>query len=100
MDKWCNDNNITKIDLIKIDVEGFEMNVLKGGIQTLQKFKPKMFIELDDNNLKDVGSSAKELINFIAKLDYKIINAEDETPITADTDFTNCHYDIICLPKS
>ena len=51
--------------MIKIDVEGFEMKVLRGGGKTLKTFKPSLFIELDDNNLKDVGSCAKDLVKFL-----------------------------------
>lgn len=35
-DNYCRVNNIQKIDLLKIDTEGFEINVLKGAEQMLQ----------------------------------------------------------------
>ena len=37
-----------KIDLIKIDVEGAEMEVLRGGIETIKKNKPIIVIESFD----------------------------------------------------
>src|SRR5271157_1546807 len=36
---------ITKLNWIKIDVEGAELSVLRGGIKTLSRFKPQMIIE-------------------------------------------------------
>ncbi len=36
LDLYCTANNIKKIDLLKIDTEGFEINVLKGAEQMLQ----------------------------------------------------------------
>ena len=36
------------VSFIKIDVEGFEINVLKGAMQTIQKSKPVMIIEIWD----------------------------------------------------
>jgi len=38
----------SKIDLIKIDTEGFELEVLKGAEKTIKKFKPK-YIQLEYN---------------------------------------------------
>ncbi|MEX0348672.1 MAG: FkbM family methyltransferase [Paracoccaceae bacterium] len=40
----------TTPDLIKIDVEGMELQVLQGLRQTIERAKPKIFIEVDDVN--------------------------------------------------
>ena len=87
---------LSKIDLIKIDVEGYELNVLRGGEQTLKKHHPILFIELDDNNLKDQGDSASAVINFLFEIGYQEIeHAESKTRINTSTDFVNCHFDIV-----
>jgi len=44
-DKVVSEINLDRIDLIKIDVEGFELNVLRGLKETLNKFKPVLFFE-------------------------------------------------------
>ena len=38
--------NLKKIDYIKMDIEGAELPALKGGIKTIQKFKPKLAISI------------------------------------------------------
>ncbi|MEP7229596.1 MAG: FkbM family methyltransferase [Ginsengibacter sp.] len=83
---------------IKIDVEGYEYNVLAGGKETILKHRPVLFIELDDNNLREQGKTAKDLIELIIQFDYKIINAATETVVDEYTNFTNCHFDILCTP--
>ena len=45
IDKIVEEKYITKLDWIKIDVEGAEENVIIGGINSITKFKPKMLIE-------------------------------------------------------
>ncbi|HEY4799779.1 MAG TPA: FkbM family methyltransferase, partial [Bacteroidia bacterium] len=88
--------SLSKIDLIKIDVEGYELKVLKGAETILRTFKPTLFIEVDNNNLSEQGDSASLLITYLNHLGYnKIINAETNTIVTPAIDFTNCHYDII-----
>ena len=38
--------NFPKMDFIKIDVEGWEEQVLRGGMDTILKYKPRMYIEI------------------------------------------------------
>ncbi len=52
---------LQKIDFIKIDVEGHEIKVLTGAIQTITKFKPKIFIEVFENNKNLVFQKFSEL---------------------------------------
>ena len=40
--------NLKRIDFIKIDTEGYELEVLKGAQNTIKKFKPN-FIQLEFN---------------------------------------------------
>ena len=60
---------IKDVDMIKIDVEGYEMEVLKGAEQTLNSVKYLM-IELN-NNTKKYGSSNLEIEKHIGGLGYQ-----------------------------
>ena len=46
IDKFVEENNIEKIDYIKMDVEGAERNILEGAIKTIRKFKPSLAIAI------------------------------------------------------
>jgi FkbM family methyltransferase len=46
IDKFVENFKVGKIDLIKIDVEGFENEVIEGGVNSLRKFKPDLFVEI------------------------------------------------------
>jgi len=89
---------LTRVDVIKIDVEGYELHVLKGAEVTLRKYLPALFIEVDDNNLRDQGSSAEKLIRFLIDIGYSRITGADNGVVVKITDsFSNCHFDIIAL---
>lgn len=59
LDDFVDKNRINKIDFIKIDVEGYEFNVLKGGVNSLKKLKPIIAISLHSDKLKE------EIIKFV-----------------------------------
>ena len=56
-----------KIDLIKIDVDGYEIDVLRSGKEIINKYKPVIYFEFAPYLYKEFGYSSKILINFIKK---------------------------------
>lgn len=44
VDDWVKENNIKKLDFIKMDIEGAEIEALDGCIETIRKFKPNFAI--------------------------------------------------------
>lgn len=87
---------VDRVDLIKIDVEGYELKVMEGAEQTIRAFKPILFIELDDNNLKDQADSAGELIAFLVRTGYEhIVRSDSGHAIDTTYDFSKCHFDVI-----
>jgi FkbM family methyltransferase len=84
------------IHFIKIDVEGYEMQVLKGSTQILKQKKPKLFIEISDPLLRNQGSSAEQIIRFLQKLGYILYDTTTNKEVFSFTDLSpNCK-DIYC----
>ena len=72
LDKFLNGR---KVDFIRMDVEGYELSILKGMDNTLKTYRPAMFIEVHRDLLKDYGSSQLEFMEYLAKYDYAIDKA-------------------------
>jgi FkbM family methyltransferase len=56
---------LTRLDFVKIDVEGMEMDVLKGARKTIEAFKPQLIIE-------KIKASETDLTEFVTSLGYNI----------------------------
>ena len=64
--------SIQTIDLVKIDVEGAEINVLKGMKRCLQEFHPNLLVEVHPAHLSKFEHRAEELLQFLRELRYDI----------------------------
>ena len=61
LDEVIKNQNINKIDLIKIDIEGFELNAIKGFKSNIQTFQPIMIIEcLTEIDIRNIHDFLKE----------------------------------------
>lgn len=96
LDDFVEQNNITQINLIKIDTEGFEDFVVRGAEKTLRKFKPKIFMEVSDILLQRAGTSAKQLVALMQALNYRCFHSETGEEITPEYNFSDMHFDVIC----
>lgn len=59
------DYDFTDVDLIKIDVEGYEYFVVKGGEQTIRKYKPAIIVEQKPNFGERYGISDKSAVDHL-----------------------------------
>jgi FkbM family methyltransferase len=66
------------IHLIKIDVEGAELEVLRGAKDVLQKWRPSLLIEVHGFALPAFGGSVEELQSFLTTLGYQEHRLESE----------------------
>jgi FkbM family methyltransferase len=73
---------IQNVDFIKIDVEGRELDVIKGASETINKYKPLLQVEFSHLSDDVFGISKEDTINYISNLGYVVFRK-----IHADTFF-------------
>jgi FkbM family methyltransferase len=70
LDDFVEKNRITRIDLIKIDIEGFELSAFKGAVKTLKKLKPAIITEIQPLNMKALGIGRQDILDYLSALGY------------------------------
>ncbi len=75
LDEFCKTKNINKIDFLKIDVEGFELEVLKGA-KNLLKNKSIKLIAFEHSKilLEKQNRDLSDVFNFLTENHYKVFN--------------------------
>ncbi|MEE3717829.1 FkbM family methyltransferase [Tumidithrix elongata RA019] len=92
--------SLTKLKLIKIDVEGMEANVIQGAKHLISKFRPFLFVE---NDRKDKGNA---LIDLLHDLEYdcywfctRRFNPNNFNGATIDITQGIGDYNVLCIPR-
>ena len=62
--------NLDNLNLLKIDVDGFDYKVLQGCRNLILDHKPIIFIELGEKDLNKNGDSVVDIVNFFDEVNY------------------------------
>lgn len=90
----------TKVDGIKIDVEGLEFQVIKGATNTIKKYRPIIQTEIQTAMCRRAGYEANELCAYLANMNY-IQTLSDGTIINPSNVFSEikAKIDRFWIPK-
>jgi|688.fasta_scaffold309487_2 FkbM family methyltransferase len=73
------DLNLDTCDLIMLDIEGYEVNALKGAKDTIEKYKPVICVEAYSEWLSRYGSSIDDLEKTIFQFGYRYASSYSPT---------------------
>jgi FkbM family methyltransferase len=91
LDDFFKSREINRVDLIKIDVEGAEHLVLKGGLTVIDRFQPRIIFE----NNRESGS---EVIKMLGSLGYTFFDLKGQR-LESATD-QQAIADVLALPRN
>lgn len=80
VDEYLNRTGIDRVDLIKMDVDGYEHRVVRGSLRTLQRHKPILVVELGRYTLEALGDTLDALVGELDRLEYRFFSERDLSP--------------------
>jgi len=100
VDEILSERRISRVDFVKLDVEGAELSVLYGAMQLLRREpRPAILAEVQDVRTAAWGYAAREIIQFLMRMDYRwfVIAAKGALlPINCNEDTYNAN--LVALP--
>lgn len=85
-------------DLMKVDVEGYELAVLSGARGMLARDRPRLFLELHPERLRELGGSAGEVVELLEGLGYRFRSLEGASLRAAAVASRESVSRIVCHP--
>ena len=103
LDNFVLKRKVKKIDLIKIDTDGYELKVIQGGLESLANFSPLIIIELG-NTLNRVGDKIEDLIDILIGLNYNFFSIPDKREFLSKSEIIKeadklRTFDCLCIKK-
>jgi len=101
LDNLISSINNPKVCAIKYDIEGNEIEAIKGSINTIKNNKPVMLIEINGYCLLVKNKTPNDLLDLIYNIDYIpfLVHNNNLIPIDRKSKFPFCVNDAICIHK-
>jgi FkbM family methyltransferase len=68
--------NLGIVGFIKLDVQGYELFVLSGAVETIRRDMPTIFIELEPHQLQKFNIDVGSVLSYLKELGYTIFNID------------------------
>lgn len=78
LDSWWEEKGKPHVDVIKMDTEGAELLILRGGDRFLRDVHPVLYLEVEPMNLEAFPYEAKDLVSFLESQGYKVTTLHGE----------------------
>lgn len=80
IDDFVLEIDLSRLMLMKVDVDGYDFKVLQGAKSTISRFQPTIFCELCEYALNEQGDSIKDIFSMLTTMGYHVY-LEDRTKV-------------------
>jgi FkbM family methyltransferase len=87
LDQMVRQMHINKIDFIKLDVDGHEYSVLKGGKETLKAYTPKILMEFAPYLYDPMAGQFEAMLHLFSQLNYRLSDADSGKRLPLDPEY-------------
>jgi len=84
LDDYCINQQLTRLDFIKIDTDGHELDVLLGAEKCIAQFRPSLVFELGIYVMEERNIHFKDYLSYFNALHYRLFTSKACKPLTAE----------------
>ncbi|TGL99189.1 FkbM family methyltransferase [Leptospira jelokensis] len=103
LDSYVKEKKLQTVDLIKIDVDGFELEILRGASDTIDRFRPTIVFEFMGHTGESTKTEFEKYIQFFDNKKYTLFDSISKVPLTLQNIERKVPkyggIDILCLPS-
>jgi len=77
LDLFVAEHMLHRLDFIKADIEGWEVNMLQGGMESIQAFRPVIMIEINEAALARANARPQEIFDLLLPLGYSVFRTDE-----------------------
>ncbi|NQV44722.1 MAG: FkbM family methyltransferase [Rhodospirillales bacterium] len=106
LDSIMKERDVMRVDFIKMDVDGYECQVLDGMSETLEKFAPPILMEFSPYGFEEKGGSLENLMHFMKGIGYRFYRLGENMPLPSEAAGISAYastgggFNVIAKPKS
>jgi FkbM family methyltransferase len=78
------EQGVERVDLVKLDVDGFECDVLAGASNMIRRDRPTFVMEIMPYGLVEQGASLEQFLNFFLPFGYRLYDERTEAALPSD----------------
>ncbi|MDO8290842.1 MAG: FkbM family methyltransferase [Parvibaculum sp.] len=100
LDIFAEAQKLTRLDFVKVDIEGWEAHFLKGALGTIKRLRPIVLIEVVEHVLARAGTTPADIFDAMAPLDYVAFeNSEHDGYVMRRVEGFRHSMDIMFVPS-
>lgn len=106
IDEYVKEKGITRLDFVKLDVDGHESFILEGAKDTLSKFSPLILLEFCEEHQSGAGRTCQDLLRIITSYNYNLYDIHSMVLISDLVAFEKMlrgkyyqSFDVLCIKQ-
>jgi len=81
LDRYMESTGLGRVDFIKLDVDGYESDVLRGAQVTIERFRPVIVTEVSPYIARERGNDIQDALSGLEKGRYRLFDLQGRRPL-------------------
>ncbi len=101
LDSFVQQQQLQRIDFVKIDIEGAELMALRGAKETLKTFRPKILIEVNEEACERAGYQGIDILKYLRQFGYNFYFINERGSLApCNQENLSRWQNLLCLPTN